>query len=1353
MKGRKWKVSLLLMTVMLFAVGIFAACTQTGDPLTLSASEVTLEAYDDYQLTVPDASGEVTWSSSDESIATVSHEGLVSCLGKTGDVTITASVGGRSGSCAVRVVDSGLTPRLMGEALTAYVNGTVVPDVYIRYNDREYTNFEISSVEVADSAIAAGEDGAIRGIAQGETTVEIAVLWKGLTVTARSAFDLTVLPEYVVTTDAASYAVYDVNESSPVKGRTADIDATLLVRGIETQADFTVTGEGLGTLFTAQGTQVTAGEIAQASQTTLTISAQAEGHTASAQVTLALYPAYDQRPLSEFSIANTGAVADPNQGGAEYALTEETIGDRTGVYRYYTPENCTNEGNDWIRWGNQLELQSLKTLSSTSAYQNIVVEDGIVLVSFDVYYAGQTVNDAKQYRSVSFNVQYGPYSSDSVYYVDHAKNMRERLIVDDGVLTNTLPAEQWVTFFVDLRELDAYSQIDTYLSSSRAGDTTYIDNIRFWYDDSALEGIDLTGADTAQRTLEQDAENAAHYNAPENEFIVYSPAFTSLKETEATDTESAYYTYKALAPEGSGWQNWIRSQRKITPWQVYYGNAAAQELLWFSFDYRYVAGTPRLFAYDSTLSSAEARTVTLHGEVDNPNVYVFQNGRRVSEIPDNEWVSVVVAINPGASAYDTLYLSCDDAAASPVTQFDVRNFHYWKDSSWRYDGGYGFDNLLEVQASSFDYAIDGTSELLSSFLRVTWRGVSISGYTVSGFSSTADFVTYDAEEGELVIAPADGSGGAMREADVTFTIGYTEGEHTESVECTMHVVAYPMDVLLLGTYEYAVYCGTNEEFAAERTATLNVSALIVDGEPVSADEVAVRVASGGEHISLDGMTVTGVSVGTAVVELYYVKSDGAEITAQVTINVHNGAFAAEWAQVVAAEGALTYEEADGIGGREGVMHFNVNGSNSVWSNYLVLSETRHTGAGGTMSTTEAMNNMYSKNYNYIAFDFYLTAGTTLRLTGPDGIKFANIIFMPGSAATYSAGTVYDDGTTQYSKIPATIYNQYGIALSEDAVIAAETWYTVVFQYNRAANSGQWACVQLIRTAGSDVYLDNTRYGYDAACLTPEVSTELIVEVAESVLGTRAGTVALPVPTVYLRGEEVSATVSYSVADSTAASISEGVLTFLKQESVEVTVQVSYEGETEQRTITAIPVVSQSASEAWGLRGSDFTFVVNEETGFGTYTLSTNIWNSYICLKECDGYWGTNPEFGTTGEAVAHMRDNNYNVIVFKVKVTSGTARIYAPVNQGEQNYVTIGTTFSYGPVRDNNGVTVETAEDYIEVYDADGNQLQAGDATSSGAEYTVVIHYNHSSTNGYGEVCIKGQACVVEVGGVSFYSA
>ena len=477
------------------------------------------------------------------------------------------------------------------------------------------------------------------------------------------------------------------------------------------------------------------------------------------------------------------------------------------------------------------------------------------------------------------------------------------------------------------------------------------------------------------------------------------------------------------------------------------------------------------------------------------------------------------------------------------------------------------------------------------------------------------------------------------------------------------------------------------------------------------------------------MTVTGVSVGTAVVELYYTKAGGEEITSQITIHVHDGSFVAEWAEYEKEDpDAIIFEEVDGIGGRDGVMHYAIDGD--VWNNSIVLAETQHTGVGGTMTTAEAMNNMYAKNYNYIAFDFYLTAGTTIRIAGPSGTAYANLVIAAGSAPTAvtSAGEV---------RLPATIYNEYGVALAEDAVIAADAWYTVVFQYNRSASSGQWACVRILNTAGSGTYLDRTLYGYDAASVTPEVSTELVADIPANVTGTWNGTAYIPVA-AYVAGEPVEASIEYKVSDASAATCVSGVVTFLKNEPVTVTVTVSYDGQKVQSTVTATPasVTSQAVSEAWGLVGSTNTFEVNDETGYGTFSLAKNVWSDYLYLTMC-GEVGKND-----AGALEHMRNNDYNVIVFRIRVTSGTARVYAPIAGAAQGYVAIGTAYT----------PQAGTENYLAVYDAEGNALESGAATSYGTEYTVVIHYNHATT-GWSEVCIKGSACVVEVSGVDFYSA
>ena len=1343
MKRRTVLLWLITAMMLLLCFGFIVACSQEGDPLLLSASNVTLEAYDDYQISVEEETDSpVVWSSSDESIATVSDDGLVSCLGETGDITITAQMGNKIGECAVHIVDSGLTPRLNGDAQTAYVNGVSAPDVYVQYNDNRYTEFTISSITVADTALAIVEDGKLKGVSAGETSFTMEAVWKGQTVRTRTPIALTVLPEYVITTDAQTYSIYDVNENSSVKRRTAEIDAELYVRGVlQEDATFSIQGEGLGTEYTAEGLTVTAGTITEQVTRTLTISAQVDGQTVETTVTLEVCPAFEQRDTDEFVVFGSAVFEQIDSG--------EKVGERQNVYRYFTGENCANSNNDWIVWGNQLQLQPLASSGTTSAYQNIVLEDGVALVSFDVFYAGQTVGGAKQYRGINVNLQYGPYSGDSTYYVDHVKNVPERIIVDDGKITNTLVPEKWVTFYVDLRVMEKYSQIDTYIFSIRANDTTYVDNVRFWYDDSAIAGLDRSQIDLNERVVEQDSQNASRYRASENEFMPFSIAFTDFSRKE--ESGEAYYHYAAKQPAGTGYQNWIRSQRKIFPWHVYYERAIGEGFQYFSFDYRYVAGTPVMYVYDDTMSDSTAQTVTLLGMVNNPNVFIFQNGKRITSIPEGEWVSIVVPINSsGSSTKDSIYLSCDDPITSAaVTQFDVRTCNYWKDQSWLYDAGYGSESLLEVQVDSYDYAIDGERTALSSLIRVTWRGHSISDYTISDFSviNGSDVLSYDEETHELIISEQE-EDLKVREADATFFVSYTENDHKESIQCTLHVVAYPKDAILIEEDEYSVYCGTNADFVSERSITIEVASLIVNGVPASSvNEVKARVISGEEYVSVSGLTVTGISIGEAVVQLYYEKTDGSEVTVDVTVNVHDGAIDAAWVKRDSGSASvITLEPAEDADGRYGVLWYTV--SSDVWNNYIVLEASAHTSAGGTVSTAQAMQNMYNNNYNYVAFDFKVPAGTQFYLYAPAGTAYANIRIVAGSAL----------GSTD---LPASVYDANGMILQEGEIIQANAWYTLVLKYDRAADSTQWACVRIMHTAGEGIYLDNTIYAYDETAALPDAAKELSVNIPETVYESWDGKATISV-TATIGGEEVPATISYTVLSGGASCDSNGVVTLPENGTDEVSVQVSvtYEGQVKTGTVTVQRglLEEQAAGEAWGLKdNTQNSYTASPDSEFGSYILSTDVWNDYLVLKECDGRMCSDREWSTTQEAIEHMRESNYNIIVFKIKVTDGVARIYVPVNEGNQNYVSLGSgKYTVNPEVQNTGTTTvsESAEGYLTVYDAEGNKLQNGDDVSNDIEYTVVIKYNHSySIGGRGEVCIKGSACKAELSGVAFWAA
>ena len=98
-----------------FAVALAAltlvACNNKKDPeepLKLNATEIEVAVAADYQLT---ANMEVTWSSSDATIASVSDKGLVIGVAK-GEATITAKAvkNNAMATCKVTVKDGGITP-------------------------------------------------------------------------------------------------------------------------------------------------------------------------------------------------------------------------------------------------------------------------------------------------------------------------------------------------------------------------------------------------------------------------------------------------------------------------------------------------------------------------------------------------------------------------------------------------------------------------------------------------------------------------------------------------------------------------------------------------------------------------------------------------------------------------------------------------------------------------------------------------------------------------------------------------------------------------------------------------------------------------------------------------------------------------------------------------------------------------------------------------------------------------------------------------------------------------------------------------------------------------------------------
>lgn len=104
----------------------FMACEKKPEPtekLTLNATEIEVAVAADYQLT---ANMEVTWSSSDAAIASVSDKGLVIGVAK-GEATITAKAvkSNELATCKVTVKEGGVTPPPAGVPEIDVTDGTL----------------------------------------------------------------------------------------------------------------------------------------------------------------------------------------------------------------------------------------------------------------------------------------------------------------------------------------------------------------------------------------------------------------------------------------------------------------------------------------------------------------------------------------------------------------------------------------------------------------------------------------------------------------------------------------------------------------------------------------------------------------------------------------------------------------------------------------------------------------------------------------------------------------------------------------------------------------------------------------------------------------------------------------------------------------------------------------------------------------------------------------------------------------------------------------------------------------------------------------------------------------------------
>ncbi|MCF0177481.1 MAG: Ig domain-containing protein, partial [Bacteroidales bacterium] len=310
----------------LFCVVIaLASCAQKAaevTSVTITPSTLNMTAGDaavslTAQVLPNSAMAPVTWSSSDQSVATVSNSGSVTPL-KEGSVTITATAGGKSGSCKVTVkaktiavtgVSLDKSELTLTEGETETLKAIVAPD--------NATNKNISWKSSNTAIATIDNSGKVTAVKNGEATITVTTEDGNKTATCKVTVKEKIYPVESVSLDKS--------EISLTEGESETLTATIKPdNATNKNINWSSTDEAIATVDnTGKITAVKAGEA------TITVTTEDGGKTATCNVQINAKPI----PVTKVSLDKT--TLSIKEG--ESATLKATV----------TPKDATNKNVSW----------------------------------------------------------------------------------------------------------------------------------------------------------------------------------------------------------------------------------------------------------------------------------------------------------------------------------------------------------------------------------------------------------------------------------------------------------------------------------------------------------------------------------------------------------------------------------------------------------------------------------------------------------------------------------------------------------------------------------------------------------------------------------------------------------------------------------------------------------------------------------------------------------------------------------------------------------------------------------------------------------------------------------------------
>lgn len=157
------------------------------ETITINKTETSLiiGQYEKLKVTLENNNTQVTWSSANKGVATVSSTGMVTAV-SVGKSRITARAGDLSATCLVTVGLGEYVPTIeienyAGDSVSIATVDTVNLSSVIKFNGKTYTDAHFSYT-LSNNTIGEVTDGKFTPFKMGETTVTITAMWRGMTV-------------------------------------------------------------------------------------------------------------------------------------------------------------------------------------------------------------------------------------------------------------------------------------------------------------------------------------------------------------------------------------------------------------------------------------------------------------------------------------------------------------------------------------------------------------------------------------------------------------------------------------------------------------------------------------------------------------------------------------------------------------------------------------------------------------------------------------------------------------------------------------------------------------------------------------------------------------------------------------------------------------------------------------------------------------------------------------------------------------------------------------------------------------------------------------------------------------------